>query len=89
MTRYTICRSEASLFWNSLEIEKKSVVASLGGNLSPVKRRRAIFVKRTRHFRGETGVVLKRRANEANQLAFFHAFEQLSHPLGRPRSDRP
>ena len=37
-------------------------MASLGGNLSPVNRRRAILVSRTRHFRGDTGVVLKRRA---------------------------
>ena len=62
ITRYTICRSEASLFWKSFDIEKNRVVASLVGNLSPVKRRRAIFVNRTRHLRGDTGVVLKRRA---------------------------
>lgn len=62
MTRYTICRNEASLFWKSLEIEKNRVVASLGGNLSPVNRSRAIFVNKTRHLRGDTGVVLNRRA---------------------------
>lgn len=41
---------------------KKSEVASLVGNFSPVKRRRAILVRRMRHLRGETGEVLKTRA---------------------------
>lgn len=41
---------------------KKSEVASLVGNFSPVKRRRAILVSRMRHLRGETGEVLKTRA---------------------------
>jgi len=36
MTRWTICRKLASLFWKSLEIPKNRVVASLVGNLSPV-----------------------------------------------------
>lgn len=36
MTRWTICLRLASLFWNSLEMPKKSVVASLDGNLSPL-----------------------------------------------------
>ena len=62
MTRYTICRNEASLFWKSFEIPKKRDVASLVGNFSPVKRRRAILVRRMRHLRGETGEVLKTRA---------------------------
>ena len=62
MTRYTICRNEASLFWNSLEIPKNKEVASLVGNFSPVKRSRAILVRRIRHFRGDTGDVLNTRA---------------------------
>jgi hypothetical protein len=62
MTKYTICRREASLFWNSFEMPKKRDVASLTGNLSPVKRSRAILVRRIRHLRGETGDVLKTRA---------------------------
>ena len=41
---------------------KKSVVASLVGNFSPVNSSRAIFVRSARHFRGEIGDVLKRRA---------------------------
>lgn len=41
---------------------KKREVASLVGNFSPVKRRRAIFVKRMRHRRGDMGEVLKTRA---------------------------
>lgn len=36
MTRCTICRKLASLFWNSFEMPKKRVVASFVGNLSPV-----------------------------------------------------
>lgn len=36
MTRWTICLRLASLFWKSLEIPKKRVVASLVGNFSPV-----------------------------------------------------
>lgn len=36
MTRWTICLRLASLFWNNLEMPKKSVVASFVGNLSPV-----------------------------------------------------
>ena len=36
MTRWTICRRLASLFWKSFEMPKKSVVASFVGNLSPV-----------------------------------------------------
>lgn len=41
---------------------KKREVASLVGNFSPVKRRRASLVRRIRHFRGEIGDVLKTRA---------------------------
>jgi hypothetical protein len=36
MTRWTICRKLASLFWNSFEMPKNRVVASFFGNLSPV-----------------------------------------------------
>jgi hypothetical protein len=36
MTRWTICRRLASLFWKSLEMPKKRVVASVVGNFSPV-----------------------------------------------------
>ncbi len=36
MTRCTIWRRLASLFWKSLEMPKKSVVASLVGKRSPV-----------------------------------------------------
>lgn len=46
---------------------KKSVVASFVGNFSPVKRRTAIFVRSVRHFRGEMGEVLNRRAVEEGQ----------------------
>lgn len=60
--KYTICRNEASLFWKSLEMPKNREVASFVGNFSPVKRRRAIFVKRIRHLRGDTGDVLNSRA---------------------------
>jgi len=41
---------------------KKSDVASLVGNFSPVKRRRAIFVRSIRHLLGDIGDELKRRA---------------------------
>ena len=60
--KYTICRSEGSLFWNSFEIPKNSVVASFVGNCSPVNRRTAIFVRRVRHVRGEMGEELNNRA---------------------------
>jgi hypothetical protein len=46
---------------------KKSVVASFVGNLSPVKRRSAILVRSTRHFRGDMGDELKRRAGTSGQ----------------------
>jgi hypothetical protein len=46
---------------------KKRSVASLVGNFSPVKRRRAIFVSRMRHFRGDTGDVLNTRAVDSSQ----------------------
>lgn len=36
ITRWTIWRRLASLFWKSFEMPKKSVVASLVGNFSPV-----------------------------------------------------
>jgi hypothetical protein len=62
ITRYTIWRREASLFWKSLEMPKKREVASLVGNDSPVKRRRAIFVSSRRHLNGEIGEELNRRA---------------------------
>lgn len=60
--RYTICRREASLFWNNLEMPKKREVASLVGNFSPVKRRSAILVRSIRHRRGEIGEELNKRA---------------------------
>ena len=41
---------------------KNRVVASFVGNFSPVKRRRAIFVRSLRHRRGDIGDALKRRA---------------------------
>jgi hypothetical protein len=62
MIRWTICRKLASLFWKSFEMPKKRVVASLVGNFSPVYRRRAILVRRTRHLRGCIGEELKSRA---------------------------
>lgn len=62
ITRYTICRREASLFWKSFEIPKKRDVASFVGNLSPVKRRSAILVRSTRHLLGDIGEELNRRA---------------------------
>lgn len=40
----------------------KRDVASLVGNLSPVKRRRAILVSNIRHFRGDIGDELNNRA---------------------------
>lgn len=67
MTKYTICRKLASLFWNSLEMPKKRDVASLVGNFSPVKRRRAILVRRIRHFRGDMGDELNVRAVYASE----------------------
>lgn len=67
MTKYTICRSDASLFWNNFEIPKKRDVASLVGNLSPVKRRRAILVSSLRHLKGDMGDELKSRARKTTQ----------------------
>ncbi len=60
--RWTICRKLASLFWKSFDIPKNRVVASFVGNFSPVYKRRAIFVSRTRHLRGCMGEELKSRA---------------------------
>ena len=60
--RWTICRRLASLFWNSLEIPKKRVVASFVGNFSPVYMSRAILVRRMRHRRGWIGELLNNRA---------------------------
>ena len=65
--RYTICRNEASLFWKSFEMPKNSEVASLVGNLSPVKRRSAILVRSMRHLRGDTGEELNSRATRGYQ----------------------
>lgn len=62
ITRYTICLNDGSLFWKSFEMPKKRDVASLVGNFSPVKRRRAIFVSSIRHLRGDTGDELNKRA---------------------------
>ena len=64
MIKYTICRSEASLFWNSFEMPKKRDVASFVGNVSPVKRRRAIFVRSIRHLLGDIGEELNSRAKQ-------------------------
>jgi hypothetical protein len=60
--RYIICRNAASLFWNSLEMPKKSVVASFRGKRSPVKSSSTILVSRILHFRGDMGDVLNTRA---------------------------
>jgi hypothetical protein len=62
MASSTICRRLASLFWNSFEMPKNSVVASLVGNFSPVYSRSAILVRRIRHFRGWIGELLNSRA---------------------------
>lgn len=51
---------------------KNREVASLVGNLSPVKRRRAILVRRMRHLRGDTGEELNRRAREGCQLGLVY-----------------
>ena len=64
--RYTICRNDGSLFWNSLEMPKKRVVASLVGNFSPVNRSTAILVRRARHLRGEMGDELNNLAVNTN-----------------------
>jgi hypothetical protein len=64
--RWTICRKLASLFWKSLEIPKKRVVASFVGNFSPVYSRRPIFVRRTRHLRGCMGEELNNRASSVS-----------------------
>lgn len=61
--RYTICRSEGSLFWNSFEMPKNRVVASVVENRSPVNRRTPILVNRVRHLRGDMGEELNNRAN--------------------------
>ena len=68
MMRYTICLRLASLFWKSFDMPKKREVASFVGNFSPVKRRRAILVRRMRHLRGEMGDELKSRAVSKGQL---------------------
>lgn len=60
--RYTICRSEGSLFWKSFEMPKNNVVASFVGNFSPVKSKTAILVSSVRHFRGDIGEELNNRA---------------------------
>ena len=41
---------------------KKRLVASFGGNDSPVNIKRAILVRSMRHFRGDMGELLKSRA---------------------------
>lgn len=41
---------------------KNREVASFVGNLSPVNKRSAILVRRMRHFRGEIGDELNKRA---------------------------
>ena len=49
---------------------KKRDVASLVGNFSPVKRRRAILVSNLRHRSGDIGDELKSRAAIASAQAF-------------------
>jgi len=88
MTRYTICRNEASLFWNSFDMPKKRVVASLVGNFSPVNKRRAILVKSMRHRRGEIGDVLNTRATVILVLT-MELLVVFAYPLGRPKCGQP
>lgn len=52
-------------------MSKKSFVASLVGNFSPVNKRTAILVSKVRHLRGDMGEVLNMRASEL--LAVRHA----------------
>lgn len=90
MIRYTICRKEASLFWNSLEMPKKRVVASFVGNFSPVNSRRAILVRSMRHLRGDIGELLNTRAIKKGK----HSSGSLhggstTHLPGRLRCDPP
>lgn len=92
--RYTICRNEGSLFWKSLEMPKKRVVASFVGNCSPVNRRTASLVNRVRHFRGEIGEELNKRAKINFKLAVevIKRMEVpgvlfIAHHLGIRRSD--
>jgi hypothetical protein len=69
---------------------KNSVVASFVGNFSPVKRRRAIFVRRTRHFRGDMGDELKRRAGTGGQhgnKGWPSSWGRMSYHLGKPKCD--
>lgn len=67
---------------------KKREVASLVGNLSPVKRRRAILVRRIRHFRGEIGEELNNRAVYASSeiAAVYGQLLIMSNLLGRRMS---
>ena len=74
MIRWTICRKLGSLFWNSFEMPKKSVVASFVGNFSPVYRRSAILVRRIRHFRGCIGELLNNRAVWGGQVSYWFCF---------------
>ena len=73
ITRYTICRREASLFWKSFDMPKKSDVASVVGNFSPVNRRRAILVRRMRQRRGDMGEVLKTRAWSCKPVLYWRS----------------
>lgn len=93
--RYTICRNDGSLFWNSLEIPKKRVVASFVGNCSPVNMRTAILVSNVRHVRGEIGEELNRRARRiiSSALNMCSAWRRqgvllIAHHLGKRRSDQ-
>jgi len=52
------------LFWNSLEMPKKRVVASWRPQLSPVKSSSASLVRITLHFLGEMGLWLNTRAGQ-------------------------
>jgi len=87
MAKYIICRKLASLFWNSLDMPKNSVVASLRGNRSPENIRRTILVSRIRHFRGETGDVLNTRAGKLSAaIKQYNVLMVLLYPLETPMS---
>ena len=67
---------------------KNREVASLVGNLSPVKRRSAIFVRSIRHFRGDTGEELNNRATcDQRGLAAYRG--SIAHPPERQMSYPP
>ena len=78
------------MFWKSLEIPKKRDVASLVGNLSPVKRRRAILVRSMRHLLGEIGDELNNRAEALYfSTKYFLMAMSVAYPLGKQMSCQP